>query len=435
MNKGFSSIYVILCLSSLILFLLCVTELCAGYAAGSICENVCLISGESVLSEYQKDLQRRYGVFALSSYEQKLERLSSFYIRENLNGAGILVRPRLRSCSVSAEGTGGLDTNILASQIDALGLMTLGRDVLDETGALRLLKELLDPLNKPRDKEALSELGNIPPSSAGKGKSPAKLLEEYREAMEPDLGEREGRSLVSVHKDRLPTALLGVSPSSSLLKYSVTALLQDGLSAGALLQSCYTVHVCSDLLQVREDTVLGLETEYVLFGRSSDKENEAEMKKALFKIRTAVNLIGNLSNEAKMNGYAAAAASFPAIPPPIAVTLLAAIDAARQAKGEVEVLCGGGCVEILPGMSEGRKIGTYRDYAALLLMLLPQQTRLARLMDIMQINVAYMDGASFAFQDYCYGYTLQAVFEKNSFVPLLSGQLRQGRVEQIHRYH
>ena len=43
-NNGFSSIYVLLCLSSLVLFLLCVCELCSGYAAGSICENVCLVA-------------------------------------------------------------------------------------------------------------------------------------------------------------------------------------------------------------------------------------------------------------------------------------------------------------------------------------------------------------------------------------------------------
>ena len=70
-NSGFSSIYVLLCLSSLVLFLLCVCELCSGYAAGSICENVCLVAGKSVLSEYQPDLQRRYGVFAVTAFPQK----------------------------------------------------------------------------------------------------------------------------------------------------------------------------------------------------------------------------------------------------------------------------------------------------------------------------------------------------------------------------
>ena len=253
--------------------------------------------------------------------------------------------------------------------------------------------------------------------------------------MEPDLGEHAGRSLNSVHRDRLPTALLGVKPSSSLLKYAASALVQDGISAGAWLQSSYAVHVCSDLLHKRNDTVLGLETEYILFGRPSDRENEKEMKDALFKVRTAVNLAENLGNETKRNYYIAAATAFPAVPPPVAVLLLAAIDAARQAKTDVERLCSGGCVEILPGiLPEGRKIGTYRDYAALLLMLLPEQTRLARLMDIMQINVAYMDGANFAFRDYCYGFTLHASFEKESFLPLLSGGVRQGEIRQTHRY-
>ena len=70
----------------------------------------------------------------------------------------------------------------------------------------------------------------------------------------------------------------------------------------------------------------------------------------------------------------------------------------------------------------------------LLLLLLPQQTRLARLMDMMQADVAYMDGASFAFRDYCYGFVLHAEFEKKSFLPVLSGPLRHGTVEQAHVY-
>ena len=99
-------------------------------------------------------------------------------------------------------------------------------------------------------------------------------------------------------------------------------------------------------------------------------------------------------------------------------------------------MCGGGCVEIIRGFTIGsRRFGTYRDYAVLLLMLLPEQTRIARLMDIMQINAAYMDGASFAFRDYCYGFTLSAQFEKRSILPQISGDSRRGCVVQIHAYH
>ena len=270
-NSGFSSIYVLLCLSSLVLFLLCVCELCSGYAAGSICENVCLVAGKSVLSEYQPDLQRRYGVFAVTAFPQKLEPLNAFYIRQNLNGTSLLIRPKLRECTVSCEETQGLDVESLADQIDTLGLMMLGKDALDETGALRLLRELLDPLENREDKEAAKQVKDLPPPSpeGQSGKSPAELMREYDDAMHPDLGEHEGRSLVSAHKEQLPTRLLDVRPSSSLLKYAASALLQDGLSAGALLQSRYIVSVCSDLLHQRDDTVLGLETEYVLFGRDS----------------------------------------------------------------------------------------------------------------------------------------------------------------------
>ncbi|MBP5750378.1 MAG: hypothetical protein J6X24_06280 [Firmicutes bacterium] len=436
MNKGFSSVYVVICLSALVFLLLCVCELCEGYAAGSMAENVCLSAGGSVLSEYQPELQKRYGIFALSSYEQKLSALNSFYIRHCLNGTQLLVRPQLRECAVSTEGLEGLKTDVLAKQIDALGVMLTAKDGLELAGAADLLRSLLDPVNKREDEEASEELKDVPsPPEGTSGKSAAELKKEYDEAMDPDFGLEEGRSLVSVHKDELPRALLGMRPSSSLLGYAASALLQDGLSPSSLLQARYTIEVCSDLIKRRSDTILGLETEYVLFGKGSDRENEKEMKTALFKVRTAIDLARNLRDEAKMSAYAAAAAACPAIPQPLAILIIAAIDAAVQAKGEVSVLCGGGCVEIVRGAQIGsRRFGTYRDYALLLLMILPEQTRLARLMDIMQVNAAYMDGASFAFRDYCYGFTLSAQFEKRSILPQVSGSSREGTVVQIHAY-
>ena len=290
--------------------------------------------------------------------------------------------------------------------------------------------------NQREDENASKDLANIPPPAQGeKGKSAAELKREYDEAMNPDLSGKEGRSLVSVQTEELPTALLGVKPSSSLLSYAVNALISDGVSLSSLFQARYTLEVCSNRIQPKSDTVLGLETEYVLFGKRSDKENEKEMKTALFKLRTAFNLARNLRNETKRAGYAAAAAACPAVPQPLAILILAAIDSALQAKEEVGVLCRGGCVEIIQGFSiGGRAFGTYGDYALLLLLLLPEQTRMARLMDVMQVNIRYMDGSSFAFRDYCYGFTVYAEFEKRSLLPQLSGSTRSGFVEQCHAY-
>ena len=437
MNKGFSSVYVVICLSALIFLLLCVCELCEGYAAGSICENVCLAAGKSVLSEYQPDLQRRYGIFALGSYEQKLESMNSFYIRHCLNGSWLLVRPELTDCRVSMEGMEGLRTDVFAQQVEALGLLLAAKDGLELSGAADLLRALFDPVNGREDENASAELEGLPPPEDGPaGMSPAELKKEYDKAMDPQLDAEEGKSLISVKKEELPTSLLGIRPSSSLLGYAASALVQDGVAASSFLQARYILGVCSCLTDMKNDTILGLETEYILFGKNSDRENEKEMKTALFKVRTAVNLSRNLKDEAKMTAYTAAAAACPAVPQPLAVLIFAAIDAAQQAEREVLVLCSGGCVEIVRGAAVGsRRIGTYADYAMLLLMLLPEQTRMARLMDIMQIDTAYMDGAVFSFRDYCYGFKMVADFEKRSILPQVSGRTRNGTVEQIHAYH
>ena len=42
--------------------------------------------------------------------------------------------------------------------------------------------------------------------------------------------------------------------------------------------------------------------------------------------------------------------------------------------------------------------------------LVPRQEKVARLMDIMQLNIRKIDGANFEFRNYAYGFDLNAVF-------------------------
>ena len=122
-----------------------------------------------------------------------------------------------------------MNTDVLAQQIDALGIILAAKDGLELSGAADLLRSLLDPVNNRGDEEASQDLASLPPPGDGSsGKSAAELKREYDDAMDPDLDIQEGRSLVSVRREELPTALLGVRPSSSLLGYAATALVQDG---------------------------------------------------------------------------------------------------------------------------------------------------------------------------------------------------------------
>ena len=61
--------------------------------------------------------------------------------------------------------------------------------------------------------------------------------------------------------------------------------------------------------------------------------------------------------------------------------------------------------------------------------------KLARLMDVMQLNVNNMDGSEFAFRNYCFGFELNVDFSRRVIVPVAWGNAyRYRNVRQIHSY-
>ena len=89
---------------------------------------------------------------------------------------------------------------------------------------------------------------------------------------------------------------------------------------------------------------------------------------------------------------------------------------AAQSLTEVKTLLAGGKVD---------NIGL-EMYLRLLLALLPRNEKLARLMDIMELNIRFVDGANFSFRNYAYGFELEAEFALKK---------RSGDVSQTFVYH
>ena len=70
---------------------------------------------------------------------------------------------------------------------------------------------------------------------------------------------------------------------------------------------------------------------------------------------------------------------------------------------EVRILLAGGRIDNLD----------YSMYLRILLALIPRNEKLARLMDIMQLNICKIDDANFSFRNYAYGFDLTAGFYLN----------------------
>jgi hypothetical protein len=139
MKKGFATIQVVIVLSALTLLLLVVLEASAVYAAGSIAEDLCAVTGSSLLSEYNVALQKRYGVFAMSANRARLQAVGRFYLESGLQAAPMLVKLSLGSLSFRTEDWEAGDPSVFGPQIARLGAMALGRDLLtsEDLGGLR----------------------------------------------------------------------------------------------------------------------------------------------------------------------------------------------------------------------------------------------------------------------------------------------------------
>ena len=117
---GFTTVYLLMILAALTAAAVMIIDAATARAARSISETVCASAGRSVLSEYQKELYSRYGVFALRGDDALLTRLASFYINGSLLGGKAAAKPAAVKIEASAEGYPALDVEGLARQIRRL---------------------------------------------------------------------------------------------------------------------------------------------------------------------------------------------------------------------------------------------------------------------------------------------------------------------------
>lgn len=433
MKKGFTSLYLVMILSVLMLLLLSVSEAASAAAARASAENVCISAGRSVLSEYQPQLCFRYGIFAFRAYDYELGQLAKYYIDNSLKGRGV-VKLSCESCSVNSGDYPGLDRELFKEQVLSAGKLVavsgLASAAADIASLLSADLEVQEAMRSGSlsSLEALSVYSDAEPDSIdpetgedipGKPDSPgaratrreaSRLLGAYQEALsaEPEgkPPEGEGRHVPGSFLPELPTAQLGV-PSSRL------ALLSGGiLNAGAesLLIGEYILSRCSNSLRIKEDSLLRLEAEYMLYGLPNDDENFSALRKSLFALRFSADLAAIFADPEKMAEISSVAAGLVFIPAPVAIFVLASIEAAAAARVNILRLFEGKTAPLIPALPS---FGSYEDHLRILLFGVPDDVKLARLMDIMQMNIALADGKAFSFRDYAYGFRLSARLSKN----------------------
>ena len=465
-KKGFSSLYIIMVLSALMLLILTVIESASGYALRSRAEAICRLSGESVLSEYQPGLWRRYGIFAVRASNERLSALANFYVGENLSVQGDnILRMKMMSCMADTQEYPALDTHRFAAQVHSAGAILTAEALLFDENSGRILpnvdkalklsdmlrtdsEEALLQAEAPPEDEVPEEIGNTEEKVRMRS-----LLKRYRESGQPVYDE------ISWTKS-IPSGAVAENLPTHCLDVPVRKMLLSGATLpgpSALLESAYILDKCSNGLNIAEGSSLDLEVEYILFGLPSDQENYEEIRSSLFWLRSALNLAHIYGNPQKKSEVTALAASALAlIPLPAATFIVAGIWAAVEARSDVELLLSGKTVPFIKSAEDwstdldgalragpaadslqrtSADIGSYGDYLRFFLLMADSRDRLVRLMDVMQLNVAGIEGGAFCFRDYAYGFNMEVRFEKQIRFPGYSGTgMRGATVVQKHVY-
>ena len=451
--RGFASIWMVIMLSGILVLLLVIIEASCGYAASSMAQGLCVSAGNSLLSEYNKVLYKDYGIFALRSGDLRLSEMAEYYIASGLGGSGGLIRMELIECAASSENYPALSAELLMEQIRPIGMAAgvssfiesgglqeafsgLGGAAYDtdglqencvsdleafveenaasaaelRSGAAEMEAELEEMLSAEVDENLASSMqGGIDAllDEAGErdaaAESGSDLIGSLESANNPDFSGDEGKLIGEEALSELPSKILGIAPTLSLLfSGGLSELSSDSLICGE-----YALSMCSNFNGGKKSSVLNGEVEYILYGRASDKENSACVKLSLFELRFPVNLAKVYEDAAKMAAINSAALAFAPVPQPLAAFVLAGIEASIMSYADVETLFSGQDVPFF----EGSSLGSYEDYLRILLLLLPGEAKLLRLMDVIQMNLQEK-GEVFAFKDYCYGVSIKAVFSK-----------------------
>lgn len=329
---------------------------------------------ESILAEYDLNLQKRYNVFGFYGYPADVAKKIDFYAGESFDDKGYADYQGSR-CSLYDFSL--INPEVLKPQIEKAGLLAF--------------------TEKFREPE--KDVVRVGGSFAAEGQ---------------------------IFQD-LPSA--GSDKSFSVS--TVTSLLTEGKTPGHVLQKGsgiygqiqYIFAYFKDQSDERNlgATYLQNEIEYVLFGKQSDRRNSAKIRNRIIAVREVMNFIYLQKDPTKSSAAMAAAELL--TPGPAAIVTQKAILSAwalAESVNDYKLLISG--YHVLPmktsdswatdldsvlanqeedciftGIDQGQD---YQDYLKLFLYAMDERIRILRIMDLIQINMKYLYYDQFLLREY-----------------------------------
>ena len=407
-RRGSSSVFLCMILSALVSICFAFIYSTMEYSLASRADALMRLSGDSLLSEYDLDILGEYGLFLLRGDDRQLSSKLRHYLGYTLDQ-----EPDARTSEVRASGASFTvsDPSVLRSQI--LSFMKDG-------GALKLRLEA--DAAGGEDDSGSGASSQDPHAQAGRSL-------------------RHGPTIASLPSRQLPEQSL-LEKAEALggrltAATDVASIFSDGTDQ-YLLTDYVLGTFNSALSRSHPEHFFLRETEYVLCGALTDRENLQKTERALRTLRLPSNLAHIYSDAAKRDALAAAAEVIAPGPGGAAVqAVLATAWAYAESVNDARLLLQGARVPLIkdeaswatdlehvledagdgdgvlrPDVIKGL---TYEQYLRILFFAEDPDLMTARILDLIQINMRKNVDGHFLIGECCTGITMDAVINGRRF--------------------
>ncbi len=475
-RRGSAAVLLTVIFMSIASALSVVSELASERAAENTADAALDNAGRVILSCYDRELQKRYGIFGFEMDEAAVENDAEKLLKQTFDAAP-LKRSSVQSVIAENSAYSLVEPENMKRQITALmkyKAVDDAADIISEGlgGIVSGIKNKDDIKRVTDDEEAaFNKAQQESEASAGEGGRDTDLasvrevhrkLKKKAEAAKDREAPTPGSDNVLRNrriKDSLPSVTHGVGSKGAFDGSGVFEYLfsgADGLSSlyENYMISCYATEYFKNHISTSKTGFFQNEVEYILYGNMSDKANYRRAYAAIFSIREVMNTAYVFKDPGKKSEALTMAGSLTPGPwAKLTQYIILAAWSAVETLNDMKNLEAGNGVPITKNDEtwavtlnsllqdsisdgyiriSGNSVMTYDNYLKLLMMTEKEEVKLLRVMDLIQINMKGSVREEFMIADHFTGTVIDLDVKKKSVSPFVRG--RTFSLSQSHSY-
>lgn len=474
-KKGSVAILLTLLFISIAIAFFAIVEGAGRMALKSTAEASYDLAGRSILSMYDRDLLERYRLFAFQADNNVLKEYLEIFANSTIESKDMSGgKSRIRSFETSAYSITNPD-NFMAELNGLMGKVIV-ENIL--SSAASNFKDFEEQINEKEEVEnsteqMLNDLEEAQKKEYEEKDSESSEGDENEDSEGEEEEDSEGMSLFDVVRaqaeirniisrytdyepeskdtavlknsaiiDDLPSAEAGCKRNTAFSGVgNIISKFSNGISPETIKEDVYINEYIMKFFENHlkehdeEKSLFHNEVEYILYGSYSDADNYKKAHRSIFMIKTASNMVYLLTNPEKRAEIMATAEVL--TPGPWAkltylliITAWSSVEAANdmknlEMKNSVPIIKTDktwktnwdgiieGLMEGVIELDEGHM--DYDNYLRILLMTEEKNTKLYRIMDLIQINMKGSFRSDFLMEDHCVGFSFKADVSKKNF--------------------